>query len=61
MRGELADARHAGSADAVNSFDDPERVSTTPVPVADTGPVVDAELPGLSVTAVRLPRGGDVP
>ena len=57
----LADTRQAGSANAVNSFDDPQRVSTAPVAIADSGPVFDAELPALSVTAVRVRRGGVVP
>ena len=57
----MADTRHAGSTEAKNSFDDPTRVSTTPIPVADTNPAFDVELPGLSVTAVRLHLNGVAP
>ena len=57
----VADTRHAGTTEAKNSFDDPTRVSTTPIPVSDTNPAFDVELPGLSVTAVRLHLNGVAP
>jgi len=53
---QVVDTRHAGSADAMNSFDDPERVRTLMMPVVDTGPVLDCELPALSVTALSVRR-----
>ena len=53
---QVVDTRHAGSADAMNSFDDPERVRTLMMPAAGAGPVLDCELPALSVTALSVRR-----
>ena len=53
---QVVDTRHAGSADAMNSFDDPERVRTLMMPVVDTGPVLDCEVPALSVAALSVRR-----
>ncbi len=53
---QVADTRHAGSADAMNSFDDPERVRTLMMPAAGAGPMLDCELPALSVTALSVRR-----
>ena len=55
----LADTRQAGSADAMNSFDEPRRVSIAPMPVDGAGPVLDYDLPALSVMAVQLPLRAD--
>ena len=56
---QLLDTRQAGSAEAMNTLDDPERVRNLFMPVTDVGPVLDCELPALTVTALRLSRSDD--
>ena len=51
---QLLDTREAGSADAMNTLDDPDRVRSLIMPVTSVGPVLDCELPPLTVTALRL-------
>jgi alpha-N-arabinofuranosidase len=51
----LADQRRAGEADATNSFDEPERISTTATKISVPGPKFEYTFPALSLTVLEWP------
>ena len=56
---QVVDTRYAGSPGAINTVDDPDRVRPLVMPVGGAGPVLDCDLPALSVTALCVPRSAD--